>query len=202
MMKNKNAFIKWTFWHSLVIPLSLIPGLVTMVLVHGSYGYSMADAGTYLSNTLMHIASGIVLAAGTGLFQLNFLRKQIRIPGTWVWSLIAGFVTAELLAGLLLWKLSILRGLINLFNTDVHYAEAGIFAFAGLIAGLLQGRMLRQIVRNRVLWALASAIGWGSCILFTSFGLIAFFAGALVYGALTGLVLFCRRSADQTVTKT
>ncbi len=202
MMKSKNLFINWTFWHSLVIPLSLIPGLVAMVLVHGSYGFTMADSGTYLSNTSMHIASGILLATGTGFFQLKFLRKQIRISGIWVWSLVAGFVIAEVIAGLVLWKLSILRGLINLFNTDVHYAEAGIFAFAGLIAGLLQARMLRQTTRTPFLWALASAIGWGSCILFTSFGLIAFFAGALVYGALTGMVLFCRSSKDQAVTKT
>lgn len=201
-MGFRNAYFRWTCWHILVIPLSLIPGVIAMVLVHGSYGYSMADAGTYLSNTLMHIASGIVLATGTGLFQLKFLRKLNRIQGTWVWALIAGFVTAELLAGLILWKLSILRGMINLFNTDIHYAEAAIFAFAGLIAGLLQEGMLRQTTRKPVLWALASAIGWGSCILFTSFGLIAFFAGALVYGALTGLVLFCWSSTDQTVAKT
>ncbi len=105
-------------------------------------------------------------------------------------SIIIGFVLAELLAGIVLWKLEIYRGLINIFNNTNHFPEASIFAFAGLISGILQFRLLRPYCKKRFYWIVSSTLGWGLLILSTYLGLFAFLLGAIFYGAVTGLVFY------------
>ena len=187
-MKKNKELVWWTFLHTLVIPISYLLGMIVLLQVHGLFGYNMTDEGSYLSNALMHIGSGAVLAFGTGLLQKALLERNHPVPWSWVWFLAAGFVAAELIAGLILWKLEIYRGLINLFNTDQHYPEAMIFCLAGLIAGTLQYRYFPD-VRKRLCWIAASALGWGSCILLTYLSIYAFIGGAFLYAILTGFVI-------------
>ena len=189
-MKNSTNFIKWTLHHAWVILVSYIAGVILLLIIHGSFGYSMNEDGTYLSNALMHMGSGFVLALGTGILQRELLKKHFRVSYSWVFSLIAGFLSAELLAGIVLWKLEIYRGLINIFNTTNHLPEALIFALAGLIAGILQYSLLKSYCTKRIYWIISSTLGWAFLILSTYLGLAAFLLGALLYGAITGFVLY------------
>ena len=187
-MTDFNFITKWTLHHTWVICISYIVSMIALLFVHGAFGFTMNDDGTFLSNALMHIFSGAVLAFGTGLLQKELLKKYFQAPFFWMWSLVIGFVMAELIAGIVLWKMDIYRGLINFLNTDSHLPEASIFALAGLISGILQSSLLKHHFRNRFYWILASTLGWGILILSTSAGFIAFIPGAIIYGALTGFI--------------
>lgn len=185
----ESNYAKWTLNHIWVICLSFLIGSIVLLVIHGLFGFSMDDDGTYLSNTLMHIASGIVLALGTGILQKELLKEYFYVSFSWVWLLITGFVLAEILAGLVLWKLEIYRGLINIFNSSNHFPEALIFTLAGLLAGILQYRLLNSH-RNRLYWILSSALGWGLLIITTYLGIFAIILGSCLYGAITGFVLY------------
>lgn len=190
MIKELNDYTKWTLLHVVVIIISYFPGIILLMLIHGWFGFTMDEAGTYLSNTLMHTASGIVLAIATGILQKALLKKYFPVSSSWIMSLIIGFILAELIAGFILWKLEIYRGLINIFNNSNHLPEASIFAFAGLISGILQTRLLKPYFRKRLYWILSSAFGWGLLILSTYLGLLAVLLGPFLYGAITGIVLY------------
>lgn len=186
-MKNRTS-VYWALHHTWAIVVSYIAGMIALLLIHGALGYSMNDDGSWLSNALMHVANGALLGLGTGLLQRKLLKKYVVVTRCWILALVAGFVIAETIAGIVLWRLGIYRGLINLFNADNHFPEAAIFAFAGLIAGLLQFRMLKPVLRNAYLWILASALGWALFILSSYIAYLAFPLGALLYGTVTGVV--------------
>jgi CHASE2 domain-containing sensor protein len=67
--------------------------------------------------------------------------------------------------------------------------EALFFFCAGLIVGLLQWTILRRYFIRSGYWILASALGWGGCILLTVINDFAFIPGALIYGAITGATI-------------
>ena len=189
-MKEFKDYANWTLNHTWAIVVSYIISVVVLLLIHGSFGFSMNDNGTYLSNALMHIGSGIVLALGTGLIQKELLKRYFPVSFFWVLSLITGFLLAELLAGIVLWKLEIYRGLINIFNSTNHFPEASIFALAGLISGILQFRLFKPFYKKRFYWIIFSVLCWSIVILSTYVGLLGFLVGAFLYGTITGLVLF------------
>jgi hypothetical protein len=189
-MKRYNEFVKWILNHTWAILVSYIISMIALLLIHDAFGFSMENDGTYLSNATMHIGSGFLLALGTGFLQRELLKKHFRVSYFWVMSLILGFVVAEMVAGIVLWKLEIYRGLINIFNTDVHFPESMIFAFAGLVAGVLQFRLLKPYYKKRIYWIMASALGWAFFILSTYLSLFALIIGAIFYGALSGLALY------------
>lgn len=190
-MKNNIKLTIWTLNHLWVIFFSYLLSIFFVLLpIHGAFGFSMDDDGTYLSNALMHIGSGAVLALATGLLQYLSLKRYFKVSFKWVWALLTGFVFAEIFAGVVLWKLEIYRGLINVFNTSNHIPEALIFAFAGLITGILQFRLLKPHFKKHFYWIVSSTLGWGFLILSTYLGLFAFLLGAILYGFVTGLVLF------------
>jgi len=189
-MMEFQDYLKWTLNHTWVIVFSYAISIVAILLIHGSFGFSMSDEGTYLSNTLMHIGSGAVLALGTGLLQRELLKQYFHVSFLWILSLITGFVLAEGVSGVILWKLEVYRGMINIFNDANHLPEAIIFAFAGLISGILQFRLFRPYYTKRMYWIVSSTLGWGMLILTTYIGLFAFILGAFLYGVLTGIVLY------------
>jgi hypothetical protein len=150
----------------------------------------MEEDGSYLSNAVTHIVSGAVLGLCVGVLQWWLLRKFFKAPFFWAVSLIIGFVLAESIAGVVLWKMEVYRGLINIMNTTNHLAESLIFSVAGLIAGLLQYMILRRHFRKGIYWILASTLGWGFLILSTYLGIWAFIIGAFIYGGITGPAMF------------
>jgi len=188
-MSKTKEILNWTVHNIWVIIISYIISMIALLFIHDAFGFSMSDDGTYLSNAVMHIGSGIILGFFTGLAQILLLRKHFRVSFFWVWALVTGFVAAETIAGIILWQMEIYRGLINVFNNNNHWPEASIFAFAGLVAGILQIRLLKPHFTGRFYWIAASTLGWGLLILSTYLGLLNFLFGALLYGALTGLTL-------------
>jgi hypothetical protein len=189
-MKTINDFIKWTLHHTWVIAASYLTGSIAGLLIHGSFGFTMNDEGTYLSNAFWSIGTGCVLALGTGLIQKRLLNKYFPMSFSWVWSLITGFVIAEGLAGFILWKAEIYRGLIGIFNTDNHLPEASIYTLAGLIAGTIQYSLLRPFYKKRFYWILLSGLSWGLLILTSYLGLFALLIGPMLFGAITGLAFY------------
>ncbi len=189
-MKEFTDYAKWTLHHSWVIAVSYLTGMIVLLLIHGAFGFSSADNGTYLSNALMHIGCGLILALGTGVLQRELLKEYFRVSFFWVLALMIGFVVAESAAGIVLWKLEMYRGLINMFNTDVHFPESLIFALAGLIAGMIQFQLLKPHYTNKLFWIFASTTGWALLILSTYLSPYAFPLGALLYGAITGIAFY------------
>jgi len=189
-MARFNSTAIWAINHLWVICVAYVISMIALLFIHGAFGFSMSDDGTYFSNTLMHIGSGAVLGLGTGLLQKKLLRKTFPVSVLWVLSLMAGFIIAETITGLVLWKMEIYRGLINVFNTTYHFPEACIFASAGLVSGIFQYRLLKPHFTKRMYWIMASTLGWSVLILSTYCGLVAFIAGALLYGAITGWTLY------------
>lgn len=189
-MKEFKDYAKWTLHHTWVILVSYLISMIVLLFIHGFWGFSMAENGTYLSNAMMHIGSGFVLASGTGILQRELLKKHIRVSFFWVVSLIIGFVAAEFVAGIVLWKLEIFRGLINIFNTNVHYPESLIFALAGLFTGIIQFRLLKPYYKKRFYWIITSTMGWAFFILSTYISPFALILGAMLYGIITGLAFY------------
>jgi len=78
-MKSYRDYAKWTLHHTWVILVSYLISMIVLLFIHGIWGFSMAENGTYLSNAMMHIGSGLVLALGTGILQRELLKKHIRV---------------------------------------------------------------------------------------------------------------------------
>jgi hypothetical protein len=189
-MSKLNNWMSWTLLGTLIIPICCFIGLIVELIIHGSFGYTMKDDGNYLSNAIMAIGGGAIFGFGIGTLQKLQLRNYIKLSNLWVLSMIVGFTLAELIAGVILWKFNIYRGLINFLNNDSHYTEALIYALAGFITGILQYRLLKPFFKKSYLWVIASTLGWGVCILITYVSIWAFILGASFYSAITGYALY------------
>jgi len=187
--KGVKFFLIWTLSNGFLIPIIYVISLIAVLLVHGSYGYTMNDWGTHRSNTMMQIAGGIVIGLGTGFLQMKLLQKQFNISKNWITSMVVGFALAEIIAGIVLMQSDVVRGKLTIINTTNHFPEALIFALAGLLIGLFQWSLLRKYYTRSIFWILSSMIGWSICILITFYSQIAFIIGTTFYGALTGFTL-------------
>jgi|WetSurSiteA1Bulk_404760.scaffolds.fasta_scaffold53322_1 hypothetical protein len=202
--ETKHEKIKfWTNWTLLsfgIIPLSYIVSLIAVLLVQGAFGFGQMDWGTPLSNTLSQIAGGTIIGLGTGLYQKSLLQKACKVSSSWIYSLIIGFVTSELIAGIILWQLDLDREKLR-FIEDNPLPETLIFASAGLLTGFLQWRILKRFFFRSGCWVIASTLGWGICILINILWFIPFIhnsvlavvmvfsLGSLLYGVITGTTL-------------
>jgi hypothetical protein len=189
-------WLTWTLSSLVVIPLSYFISLIVVALIHGAFGYSMTEGGTYLSQTVMQIAGGAVLGLGIGLFQKVMLKKVFDVSSSWIYALVIGFAMTELITCIILWQLEINRYQLRFIENN-PLPEALIYACAGLLIGILQLIILNKHFTRSVYWVIASTLGWGICILVIFlFGLInkqivvpTFFLGTLLYGAITGATL-------------
>lgn len=195
---NKLQFwTNWTILSFLIVSLSYLVSLIVVLLVHGAFGFSQMEGGTYLSQTVMQIAGGAVIGLGTGLYQRSLLKKVFNVSSAWIYTLIAGFAITELIVCIILWRLNLNRWELR-FIEFKPLPEALFFASAGLLIGLSQWRILRRFFHRSWYWVISSTIGWGVCILTVFFAglvlkknsaLFAFLLGTLLYGAITGFTL-------------
>jgi len=181
-------FTKWTLLSLGIIPFSYIVSLFAVLVVHSAFGFNMTEWGTPLSQTLMQIAGGAVIGFGTGVYQSSLLRKLFDVTTSWIYTLVIGFAITELITGIILWKMGLNRGELR-FIEFKPVPESVIFACAGLLIGFLQWRLLKRYFYKSGFWIVASILGWGICILITHISVWAFFAGALLYGVITGVTL-------------
>ena len=189
-MKNEKTkfWLSGALLHTVIIPVAYIISLIAVLLVHGAFGFSQMEGGTYLSQTCMQMAGGAVIGLGTGLLQKSLLNRLFDVRPSWIYTLIAGFVVTELLFGILLGFMGINRWELR-FIEFKPLPEALIFAVAGLTTGALQLSTVKKYFSGSGYWILASAAGWGACILVTALNLFAFILGCLIYGAVTGAAL-------------
>lgn len=168
--------------------------LIVVLLVHGAFGFSQMEGGTYLSQTVMQVAGGAVIGLGTGLYQRSLLKKVFNVSWSWIYTLMIGFAITELLVCLILWRLNINRYELRFVESN-PLPESLFFASAGLLTGFLQWPLLRRHFLRSILWVPASAFGWGICIIITYFAgmvmkgglsILTFIFGALLYGLITG----------------
>jgi hypothetical protein len=195
---NKLQFwTNWTLLSLLIISLSYLVSLIVVLLVHGAFGFSQMEGGTYLSQTVMQIAGGAVIGLGTGLYQRSLLKKVFNVPLAWIYTLIAGFAITELIVCFILWRLNLNRYELR-FIEFKPLPEALFFGCAGLVIGLSQWRILRKFFNRSWIWVISSTLGWGICILAVYIAdlvlkkdsaVIAFLLGTLLYGAITGFTL-------------
>lgn len=186
--KKFQFWMNWSLWSLAIIPVSYIISLFVVLLVHGAFGFTQMEGGTYLSQTVMQIAGGAVIGLGTGLYQRSLLRRVFNVPSFWIYALVIGFAITELIVCIILWQMNINRYELRFIESN-PLPEALIFASAGLIAGLLQWTILRKYFAGSLYWVLASALGWGISVLATQISVWAFFLGALLYGAITGAAI-------------
>jgi hypothetical protein len=179
---------KWTLLSLGLIPVSYMISLIVVLLVHGAFGFNMTEGGTYLSQTVMQIAGGAVIGLGTGIYQKLLLKSVFNITSSWIYTLVIGFALTELIVCIVLWQLELNRYELR-FIEFRPFPEAMIFACIGLTIGLLQWSILRRYFVRSIFWVLASTLGWGICVLATQLSVWAFFLGALLYGAITGVTL-------------
>lgn len=181
-------WINWTLMSLAIIPLSYIASLIVVLLVHGAFGFSQMEGGTYLSQTVMQVAGAAVIGLGTGLYQRFFLDKVFNTVLRWISTLIIGFAFTELIVCLVLWLLEINRYELRFIEFN-PLPETLIFSLAGLVVGVLQYRILKKYFTKCGYWILVSMLGWGICILVTVISIFAFLLGTLIYGAITGAVI-------------
>lgn len=189
-MKELKNYAAWTFHNTWVTIFSYIFSKFVLLFFHFTFGFSKAEDGTYFSNALPMCIMGFVLALGTGILQRELLKEYFKISFFWVLSLIIGFVIAESIAGIVLWKMEIYRGLINVFNKDVHFTESLIFGLAGLISGILQVRLLKPYYNKRFYWIISSTLGWAIFILLAYLSVFGIILGAVFYSAITGIAFY------------
>jgi len=187
-------FTRWTLLSFGIIPVSYMVSLIVVLLVHGAFGFSQMEGGTYLSQTVMQVAGGAVIGLGTGLYQRSLLKKVFNVSWSWIYTLMIGFAITELLVCLILWRLNINRYELRFVESN-PLPESLFFASAGLLTGFLQWPLLRRHFLRSILWVPASAFGWGICIIITYFAgmvmkgglsILTFIFGALLYGLITG----------------
>lgn len=191
--RNKKFWIRWSLSHLIGIPVIYLVSLFFVLIVHGEFfHFTMTEWGTPLSQTLMQVAGGFVLATGIGVLQYFLLRKLFKVNLFWILALILGFIIGELIAGTVLWQLGLNRGELR-FIEFKPLPEALIFCGIGLLAGSLQFLILRRYFEDSEFWIVSSALGWGGCILINAaipeLFILLFPAGALLYGAVTGYAL-------------
>jgi predicted membrane protein len=204
---------KWIFQHTWAIPVSYLASLIVILIFCAIFGISMKESGTQLEQLVMQIAGGSVLGLGIGLIQRLILKQVFNVQRFWIWSVVIGFIIAEAVTGFICWRLKINRMELRFIELNA-LPESLIFAFAGLLIGLLQWSILRKYFRRGIYWIFASCIGWGICIIvndyskiFTSVSnssisiltdILAFLLGATIYGALTGATLMWILKKRQT----
>jgi len=137
---------------------------------------------------------GLGMGLGVGLLQRRVAPERTGTGAGWLLATTLG-LTAPFLA----------RDIARLLSFQLPYALAGSIVIGGLVAGLLQARVLRLGAGRAAVWAAASTLGWalgGTTVVLNERvlprtpGII----GALIYvgviliggillGATTGLVL-------------
>lgn len=191
---------KWMIQHLCVIPASYIISLIVILIFCAIFDISMDESGSQSEQLVMQIAAALVLGIGTGLIQRALLKQVFDVHGLWIWSLVAGFVLAEVIAGLICRMLNINRMELRFIELNA-LPESVIFAFAGLLTGLLQWIILRKYFLRSFFWIFASMTGWGVCILIMGYvslfpslnslltDIFVFLIGVSLYAAITGYTI-------------
>jgi len=149
------------------------------VQVHGAFGYSMNDGGSYLSQTVMQVAGGAIIGLGTGLYQWALLKNVFPVSFIWVFALMGGFALSELLICLMLWSMQINRYELRFIEFN-PLPEALIFAFAGFISGFFQWMLLRKFFFKQHFLDFSKQPGLGNLCFGNDFFFMGIYSGSII----------------------
>lgn len=195
--KEKLQFWRnWTLVNSFVLILSyIISGLIIIFIAETIFSLSMEEWGSPSEQIILGITAGAIIGICVGITQKLMLRKIFNVSSSWIYSVAIGFILAELIVGIILWKYNINRGELSFIENN-PLPHALILAVTGLLTGLIQLPLLRKHYSRLVFWIVASTLAWGVSILITAINpendivlIVTFILGTLLYGAITGATL-------------
>jgi hypothetical protein len=188
-MKLRRQFVsRWIILSVIAYPVAQILGYIAGLFVHGSFGFTMQDPGTQLSQAFTYGVYVAILGAVMGLVQWHTLRRISSVSAIWIPACSAGLLVSEAGAALVLAELGILRSTIGVFQAGPHLPEVLIFAVSGLWIGLFQWPLLRRSVPKASWWIVASCLAWGLATLVVANPNL-FLLGGLTLGLVTVIAL-------------
>lgn len=193
---NKVKFLRsWILLNAAFFVIAYILVAILGILIMEAMHLPKDEWGSPLQQTIWKIGEGIIIGSSIGFIQWKLLRKTYKIPSFWMFTVPAGIIFTELMAGIILMKMGINRGEYSFWENNPlpHTLIAAIY---GLVIGLIQSIVLWKQLAKRLFWIIASTLAWGLSILVTAinvtsdiFLLINFIIGILLYGVITGVVL-------------
>jgi hypothetical protein len=166
IMNTEHTFIGWRFglrWVLLTVAgwiIGLPLGFVFVAVAGWIIG--VHDDSILLKLGLDNAAAFICIVAVVGLMQWLALRRIVRRAGFWVPASIIGFTISSSIHGVVCYIWGYPDNLDH-FPGTVVWAMA--FVAGGVLAGVLQQRILRRQVCHSAWWVPASAVGWGLSII-------------------------------------
>jgi hypothetical protein len=167
-MNVEYSFIGWRFglrWVLLTaagwvigLPLSFVFVAVAGWII----GVPEGSDSIILKLGLDNAAAFVFLVAVVSLMQWLALRRVVRRAGFWVPASIIGFIISSSIHGVVCYVRGYPDNLDHLPGTVVW---AMAFVVGGVLAGVLQHRILRRQVCHSAWWVPASAVGWGLSII-------------------------------------
>ena len=194
--KEKIRFWRnWTLLNAAFFVIGYILVIVFGIFMMEASDLRMDEWGSPLQQTFWKIGEGLLIGFCIGIIQWRLLRKTLSIPSFWIYSVPAGIILTELIAGIILRQLGMNRGEFSFWENNPlpHALIAGIY---GLVIGIIQLPFLEKHFYKSTFWVLASTLAWGLSILITVinvtndiFLLVTFILGTLLYGAISGASL-------------
>ena len=107
-------FVTWTLLSTLLIPGGAGLGLLAAINFEGAFanGYDGGEPPVLLGIANYCIIMSI-LGAVISLKQWLLLRRKIGLSALWILACVGGFIIGETVAGWILWKLDISRGVLG-----------------------------------------------------------------------------------------
>jgi hypothetical protein len=168
IMSAENTFIGWRFglrWVLLTVvglTIGFPLGFVMAAVVGWIIGVPEGSDSIILKLGLDNAGFEIFLCAVVSLMQWLALRRVVRRTGFWVPASIIGFTISSSIHVVVCNVWGYPDNLDHSLGTAVW---AMAFVVGGILAGVLQQRILRHQVCHSAWWTPASAVGWGLSII-------------------------------------
>jgi len=175
-LSDKQFWRKWMIQTTLVFIFGLIFSAIIGFMIAGLFQ-------SFFDGVLVSIISFIIMGAGAGasigFIQKKILKKEIKLPYSWVLAGAAGLAVSEFVAGLILWMLGSSQDMGS--SAQFLFISLMIYAIGGGISGILQVSILKKKHLNAKLWIYANSAAWGGAILLTLIFLNDVEGGALIF---------------------
>lgn len=194
-LSNKQFWRKWIIQTTLVYIFGIIFSAIIGFIIGGLFQ-------SFFDGALVPIISYSIMGAGAGVsigfIQRKILKKEIKLPYSWILAGASGLAVSEFVSGLLLWMLGSNRDMDQ--STQFLFISIMIYAIGGAIIGILQTNILEKNNLNAKPWILTNSLAWGAAILLTlislndeegtAFILIAMIIlGGVLFSFITGMAM-------------
>ncbi len=132
-----------------------------------------------LEEAMTYSLMGAGIGASMAFIQRNILKKEIRLPSSWILAGATGLFISEFVAGFLLWILGSEREMSSSFQ--FLFISSMIYAIGGAITGIMQAGILGKNNLNAKTWLYANPAAWSVAFLLTLISLNDQEGGALIF---------------------